>query len=119
MIILDERLFVTMRKQMRTRKFSGYRNANVQEQESFQQNPGGFWRKFKPKRNRGDIGDNVSDFWHSEDEMVRVVKKIAQCSENIVQISLHSEGLDLFFGKKHRLTLEFCMHSEMLRHQRK
>ena len=99
MIILDGSDFVTMRKQMRTRKFNGYRNANGQEQESFQQNPGGFWRKFKPKRNRGHIGDDLTDFWHSEDEMVRVVKKIAQCSENIVQISLHSEGLNVFFGK--------------------
>ena len=84
MIILDGSDFVTMRKQMRTRKFNGYPNANGQEQESFQQNPGGFWRKFKPKRNLGHIGDNATDFWHSEDEMVGVVKKIAQCSEKVL-----------------------------------
>ena len=118
MIVLDGSVLVTMRKQMMTGKFHGYRNANGQAQESLEQNPRRFWPKFKPKRNREHIGDNVSDFWYSEDEMVRVVKKIAQCSENIVQISLHSEGLNVFFGKKHRLTLEF-MQAEMLRHQRK
>jgi len=97
-IISDGSDFVTVRKQMRTGKFNGNRNANGQAQGSLRQDPGGCRPKFKPKRNRGHIGDNV--FWHSKDEMVRVVRKITQRSESIVEIILHSEGLDVFFGKK-------------------
>jgi len=101
-IILDGSDFVTMRKQMRTRKFNGYHNANGQEQESFQQNPGGFWRKFKPKRDRGHIGDNVSDFWHSEDKMVRVARLVQEISsiDGISKISVRKDGIDVFFVKK-------------------
>ena len=36
----------------------------------------------------------------SEGEMVGVVRKIAQCGEFFVEISLHREGLDVFFGGK-------------------
>ena len=102
MIILDISDFVTMRKQMRTRNFNGYHNANGQEQESFQQNPGGFWRKFKPKRDRGHIGDNVSDFWHSEDKMVRVARLVQEISsiDGISKISVRKDGIDVFFVKK-------------------
>ena len=102
MIILDISDFVTMRKQMRTRNFNGYHNANGQEQESFQRNPGGFWRKFKPKRDRGHIGDNVSDFWHSEDKMVRVARLVQEISsiDGISKISVRKDSIEVFFVKK-------------------
>lgn len=80
-----------------TETFSGYhkveRKAGSRSPENLEKIP-----KKLPTNQKFDY--NVSNFWQSEEQLVRVVREIPHCSDRIVAVRLRNEGLSVFFGKK-------------------